>query len=139
MAKILFVCTGNSARSQMAEAFARHYAGERLEVASAGTSPAGLNPNAVRVMSEVGIDIRHHTSDPLNTFELSDFDRVITLCGDARDRCPPLPDDVFREHWDLADPASSRGSPAEVLDAFRLVRHQVERQVKNLLRCEAAS
>ena len=134
--KILFVCTGNSARSQFAEAFARYYAGDMVQVASAGTSPAGLNPNAIRAMNEVGIDIRHHTSDPLSAFRIGDFDCVVTLCGDARDNCPPLPQDVCREHWSIPDPAKSQGAPFEVLKAFRVVRHQVERRVKALLERE---
>ncbi len=133
MTKILFVCTGNSARSQFAEAFAKYYAGDLVSVASAGTSPAGLNPNAVWAMNEVGIDIRHQTSDPLSAFQLGDFDCVVTLCGDARDNCPAFPRDVRPEHWSIPDPAKSRGTPLEVLKAFRVVRYQVERRVKNLL------
>jgi arsenate reductase len=136
MTKILFVCTGNSARSQFAEAFARYYAGDMLQVASAGTSPAGLNPNAVWAMNEVGIDMRHQTSDPLSAFRLSDFDCVVTLCGDARDNCPPLPQGVRQEHWSIPDPAKSRGAPSEILKAFRAVRYQVERRVKALLERE---
>ena len=133
MTKILFICTGNSARSQFAEAFARYYAGNLVQVASAGTSPAGLNPNAVWAMNEVGIDIRHQTSDPLSAFQLGDFDCVVTLCGDARDNCPALPPGVRGEHWGIPDPARSRGTPAEVLRSFRVVRYQVERRVKALL------
>ena len=136
MTKILFVCTGNSARSQFAEAFAKYYAGNMVSVASAGTSPAGLNPNAVWAMNEVGIDILHQTSDPLSAFQLGDFDCVVTLCGDARDNCPALPPDVRREHWSIPDPATSRGAPSEILKAFRVVRYQVERRVKNLLERE---
>ncbi len=133
MPKLLFVCTGNSARSQFAEAFARYHGGEAIQVASAGTRPAGLNPNAVQTMREVGIDIRHQTSDPLSAFRLGDFDCVVTLCGDARDNCPPLPHDVRSEHWSVPDPAKSRGTPSEILEAFRSVRQEVERRVKMLL------
>ena len=87
-------------------------------------------------MNEVGIDIRHHTSDPLSAFRLGDFDCVVTLCGDARDNCPPLARGVRQEHWSIPDPAKSRGAPPEILKAFRVVRYQVERRVKALLERE---
>ena len=87
-------------------------------------------------MNEVGIDIRHQTSDPLSAFRLGDFDWVVTLCGDARDNCPPLPQSVRQEHWSIPDPAKSRGAPSEILKAFRGVRYQVERRVKALLEPE---
>jgi arsenate reductase len=131
--RILFVCTGNSARSQIAEGFARYYGGDMVEVDSAGTEPKGLNPNAVWVMNEAGIDISGHTSDPLDGKNLESYDHVVTLCGDARDHCPALPAAIHSEHWDLTDPASTRGHPLEVLEAFRLTRFQVERRVKDLL------
>ena len=130
---ILFVCTGNSARSQIAEGFARYYGGEAIRVDSAGTAPKGLNPNAVWVMNEAGIDISSQTSDPLDSKKLKEFDIVITLCGDARDHCPPLPAGIRSEHWDLADPARARGKPLEILEAFRLTRFQVEKRVRELL------
>lgn len=136
MTKILFVCTGNSARSQMAEAFARYYAGNLVEVASAGTHPAGLNPYAVWAMNEVGINILHQTSDPLSAFDLRDFDCIVTLCGDAKETCPAIPPGVREEHWALPDPAKAKGKPLDVLKAFRVVRLQVERQVKALLERE---
>ena len=116
----------------MAEGFSKYYFGNRWEVASAGTDPVGLNPDAVQAMNEVGIDIRHQRSKPLSTFVLSDFDCVVTLCGDARDHCPALPARVGNEHWDLPDPSRSGGTPLEVLKAFRIVRNQVEHRVKKL-------
>ena len=116
----------------MAEGFSKYYFGNRWEVASAGTDPVGLNPDAVQAMNEVGIDIRHQRSKPLSTFVLSDFDCVVTLCGDARDHCPALPAGVGNEHWDLPDPSRSGGTPLEVLKAFRIVRSQVEHRVKKL-------
>ena len=130
---ILFVCTGNSARSQMAEAFTRYYGGDQVAVDSAGTSPKGIHPHTLWAMNEVGIDISHQTSDALEKKELGEFDYVITLCGEARDSCPVLPTHVRSEHWGLPDPARARGKPLEVLQAFRVVRVQIERQVKNLL------
>ena len=87
-------------------------------------------------MNEVGIDIRHQTSDPLSAFRLGDFDCVVTLCGDARDNCPPLPRTVRQEHWSMSDPAKSRGAPSDILKTFRVVRDQVERRVKALLERE---
>lgn len=131
--RLLFVCTGNSARSQIAEGFARYYGGEAVHAESAGTEPRGLNSNAVWVMNEAGIDITSQRSESLESKNLQDFDIVITLCGDARDHCPPLPAGVKSEHWDLADPARSRGKPLEVLEAFRLTRYQIERKVRELL------
>ena len=131
--RILFVCTGNSARSQIAEGFCRDDGGDAVEVYSAGTQPKGLNPNAILVMKEAGIDISKQTSDPLPKKELDGYDYVITLCGDARDRCPALPSEVHGEHWDLADPANARGGPPEVLAAFRITRRQVKRKVRELL------
>ena len=121
----------------MAEGFARYYGGSMVEASSAGTEPAGLNPNAVWAMNEVGIDISHQTSEPLSAFRLDQFDWVITLCGDARDRCPALPSGVRAEHWPIQDPARSRGTPLDVLRAFRVVRYLVERRVKSFLEREA--
>ena len=133
MTKLLFVCTGNSARSQMAEGFARDYAGDRIGVASAGTHPVGLNPHAVRAMHEVGVDISRQTSDPLSAFRLGDFDCIVTLCGSARDSCPAVGAGVELHHWPLSDPAGVVGEPAEILEAFRIVRDQIEEKVKALL------
>lgn len=117
----------------MAEAWARYFGGNEVLVDSAGTNPAGLNPNAVWAMHETGIDISHQTSDHLSEKRLSDFDWVITLCGGARESCPPLPHGVKSEHWNLPDPASVHGQPKEVLQAFRIIRYQIERRVKEFL------
>ena len=131
--RILFVCSGNSARSQIAEGFCREYGGDAVEVQSAGTKPQGLNPNAVAVMQERAIDISAQTSDPLCEQDLAGYEYVITLCGDARDRCPALPGGVKEEHWDLTDPAGAGGEPAKILEAFRRTRAQVELRVRELL------
>ena len=130
---ILFVCTGNSARSQMAEGFARYYGGARVGADSAGTRSRGIHPKTLWAMNEVGIDISHQTSDALAGKNLHEFDYVITLCGDARDRCPQLPAGVEAEHWDLPDPARARGQSFEVIQAFRIIRYQIERRVQDLL------
>lgn len=131
--KVLFVCTANSARSQMAEGFARYYAGDLIAVDSAGTQPRQLNPYAVQVMNEAGVDISHQTSDSLSSKTLDEFDYLITVCGDARDTCPVLPPHVKTEHWPLADPARVRGAPEEVSRVFRVIRNQIEERVKDFL------
>ena len=130
---ILFLCTGNSARSQMAEAFARYYGGDALTLHSAGTDPRGVHPNAIWAMNEVGLDISHHTSDPLSSKNLEEFDYVVTLCGDARESCPALPATTRNEHWPLPDPAGIHGHPLEVMKGFRVIRYQIETRVKDLL------
>ena len=131
--QILFVCTSNSARSQMAEGFACYYGGDRIRVDSAGTTPGQLNPYAMKVMSEVGIDISHQTSQALDSKKLEEFDRLVTVCGDARDNCPVLPPRIKTEHWPLPDPAWVQGSPEEILKAFRMIRDQIEERVKEFL------
>ena len=126
---VLFLCTGNSCRSQMAEGFARHGAGPGLRVLSAGTDPAGVNPLAVRVMAEVGIDIANQRSKSLAEIPLEAIDWVVTLCGDAAERCPALPAGARQLHWALPDPAAASGSPEEILDRFREVRDAVAARV----------
>ncbi len=130
---ILFVCTANSARSQMAEGFARAYAGGQIEIDSAGTHPTRVNPYAVEVMSEVGIDVSRQTSDSLDGKNLTRYQYLVTLCGDAEAACPVLPPGVVAEHWGLPDPAASVGEPAEIIAGFQAVRSQIERRVKELL------
>ena len=130
---ILFVCTGNSARSQMAEGFARAYASHAICIESAGTNPVGVNPSAVRAMNEVGIDISQHTSDLLGGKDLQGYDYVVTLCGEARDACPVLPPQLKTEHWPLPDPARIHGTPEQVVEGFRVIRYQIEHRVHELL------
>jgi len=131
--KILFLCTGNSCRSQMAEGFARHYGGGFLEAYSAGISPAGVNPRAVAVMKEVGIDISGQTSKSIEPNILEGADFIITLCGDARESCPVVPAQVEKRHWPLEDPARAEGTEEEIMDKFRAVRDQISRLVKELM------
>jgi arsenate reductase len=130
---ILFLCTGNSARSQIAEAFARYYGGDALTLQSAGTHPVGVHPNTIWAMNEVGLDISHHTSDALSSKTLEEFDFVVTLCGEARESCPVLPPTTRHEHWSLPDPAKVRGSASESMKSFRVIRCRIEHQVKDLL------
>ncbi len=135
MAKPLlyFLCTGNSCRSQMAEGFARSLGGARLEVASAGIEPSTVNPRAIAVMREVGVNISGHTSKGIDPELLRRADVVITLCGDANDRCPSVPSAARRLHWDLPDPARAAGTEAEVLAVFRSVRDDIKRRVSALV------
>ena len=132
--KVLFVCTGNSARSQMAEGFARHFGGEQIEAHSAGVEPSRLNPVAVAVMREKGIDISSHHSKAFDWDLARQMDVVVTVCGHANESCPVLPPEVKRLHWPLEDPAAAKGTDAEIMATFRLVRDQVETRVVDLLR-----
>ena len=130
---VYFLCTGNSCRSQMAEGFARHLAGDRWEVASAGIEPSVVNPLAVAVMAEAGIDISRHVSKPIDPELLRCAAVIVTLCGDAQERCPVTPPQVRRVHWPLTDPAKATGSESEVRAAFRSVRDDIGRRVGRLL------
>ena len=130
--RILFVCTGNRARSQMAEGLLRHLAGDRFHTYSAGTDPKGLSALAVDVMREIGIDIHGHRSKSVKKFAGQRFDYVITVCDNARERCPVFPGGT-RIHWSVEDPAAgeARGEPA--LDAFRGARDELRTRVQELL------
>ncbi len=132
--RVLFLCTGNSCRSQMAEGWLRHLGGDRYEVLSAGTSPQGLNPMAVRVMAEADVDISGHTSDPVERYADQDFDLVVTVCGGARESCPVFAGRVAEHrHWPFDDPAGARGTQEEVLAVFRRVRDEIRLKVEELL------
>lgn len=109
MKQVYFLCTGNSCRSQMAEGFAQELLGSNWRVASAGVERHGLNPNAVKVMAEVGVDIADHHSKLIDLDYLNSSDLVVTLCGDARDKCPMTPVSVEKQHWPLPDPLVRRG------------------------------
>lgn len=125
--KIYFLCTGNSCRSQMAEGFAKQLLPSDWEIQSAGIETHGLNPKAVQVMAEVGIDISHQTSKLIDPQYLKQCDLVVTLCGDARDRCSVTPPSVTKLHWPLPDPA-----PSNNLEVFRSVRDQIKTKVLSL-------
>ena len=132
--RVLFLCTGNSARSQMAEAFARHYGQGRVEASSAGIDPKGLHPFTVKAMKEKGIDVSGQPSKGVTDEMLRAADVVITVCGHADDRCPALPPDVRKLHWPIEDPAVISGrAPEEVLAAFRRARDDLESRVRDLL------
>jgi arsenate reductase len=130
--RVLVLCTGNSARSQMAEGYLRRLAGERFEVFSAGTKPAGLNPNAVKVMAEAGIDISGHRSKSVEEFRDQQFDYVITVCDNAKESCPIFPRAGERLHHSFADPAAA--AAGEQLELFRKVRDQIRGFLEEFIR-----
>ena len=132
--KILFVCTGNSARSQMAEGFARHFGQGRVEAYSAGMAPSALHPHAVRVMQEKGLDISAQQTKAFDWDLARRMDVVVTVCGNANETCPVLPPKVMRLHWPLEDPAAAAGSEETILATFRTVRDHVEMLVRGLVR-----
>lgn len=132
--KVLFVCTGNSARSQMAEGFARYLGQGRVEAHSAGMAPSTLHPHAVRVMQEKGLDISGQQSKAFDWDLARQMRVVVTVCGHANETCPVLPPEVVRLHWPLEDPAAAAGSEEAILATFRTVRDQVEMLVRGLVR-----
>ena len=123
--RVLILCTGNSARSQMAEGLLRHDAGDRFEVFSAGVKPSSVRPEAIAVMRELGIDLRQHRSKHVEEFTRQGFDYVLTVCDNARESCPIFPGAAARMHKSFADPAAASGSEAERLALFREVRDQI--------------
>ena len=134
MTKVLFLCVHNSARSQMAEAFLKKYAGDRFEVESAGLEPGNLNPFVVRAMSEVGIDISHNSTK--SVFELFKagrvFQYVVTVCSkEAAEKCPIFPGLSEKLHWPFSDPSTFTGSDEEIMAGVRKVRDQIEAAVKD--------
>jgi len=130
--KILFLCTGNSCRSQMAEGWARALKADSIEAWSAGTDPGEVNPMAVRVMKEAGVDISDQKSKHVESLMHVPFDVVITLCGDARDTCPVFPGESKVVHRGFDDPARAEGSQEEILSFFRRVRDEIRDFVETL-------
>lgn len=135
MAKKLlyFLCTGNSCRSQMADGWAQKLLPEDWEVYSAGIETHGVNPNAIKAMNEVGIDISHHTSDLINQDILNKATLVVTLCGDAADKCPMTPPSVRREHWGFEDPAKATGTDEEKWAVFQQVRDAIGARIEQFV------
>ncbi len=123
--RILILCTGNSARSQMAEGLLRHYGGNRFEVESAGTKPSRVRPEAIAVMRELGIDISSHRSKSVDEFAGQHFDYVVTVCDNAKESCPIFPSNAIRIHHNFEDPAALQGSEEDRLVLFRRVRDQI--------------
>ena len=127
--RVLFLCTGNACRSQLAEALANHYYGDRLNAVSAGTSPAGVHPRAVAVLAELGINWSQARSKNVSEFVGQKFDQVITLCGQAQQACPLFPGKTERLHWGLPDLAAVTGSEEEIMTAFRAVRDELREKL----------
>jgi arsenate reductase (thioredoxin) len=128
--RVLILCTGNSARSQMAEGWLRDLAGDRFDVSSAGTHPSSVNPLAIEAMRERGIDISAHRSKSVREFVSLPFDYVITVCDAAAEACPIFPGPAQRIHWSFPDPAAVQGDYDMRLAAFRDVRDALERQLQ---------
>jgi arsenate reductase (thioredoxin) len=129
---VLILCTGNSARSQMAEGLLRHDAGDRFEVYSAGTRPTQVRPEAITVMQELGIDISGHRSKSVDEFAGQDFDYVVTVCDNAKASCPVFPRSTKQIHWSFDDPAAVEGSPEPRQAAFRRVRDELRARLREL-------
>ncbi|WP_018924484.1 arsenate reductase (thioredoxin) [Salsuginibacillus kocurii] len=127
---IYFLCTGNSCRSQMAEGFGHYYLSDEYDVYSAGIEAHGVNPNAVKAMAEVDIDISSQTSDTIDNELLNNADLVVTLCGHANDVCPMTPAHVRREHWGFDDPAKAEGTEAEQWAFFQRVRDEIGERIR---------
>jgi arsenate reductase len=131
---VLFLCTGNSCRSQMAEGWLRHLGGARFEALSAGTRPQGVNPLAVRVMAEAGVDLSGQRSKSVDEYLGRGLDLLVTVCGGAKESCPAFPGKVGEQrHWPVDDPAGAEGTEDEVLAVFRRVRDEIEERVTNLV------
>ncbi len=133
MKNILVLCTGNSCRSQLAEGYLRHFAGDKAVVYSAGIETHGVNPKAIQVMAEDGIDISHHTSNNVDEYLAIPFDYVITVCDNASENCPYFPGTVKRFHHNFPDPAKATGTPEQVMDEFRKVRDMIKTYSKEFL------
>ena len=130
---ILFLCTGNSCRSQMAEGWAKWYGRPLFEIQSAGIETHGKNPRAIAVMKEAGVDISQQESTKVTDHMLEDADLVVTVCGHADEHCPVLPAGTNKEHWPMVDPAKAQGTEEEIMNQFRASRDDIERRVKDLL------
>jgi len=131
---ILFLCTGNSCRSQMAEGWARHFAGSAFGVQSAGIEAHGKNPRAILIMQDAGIDISAQESTRVTPAMLEQADLVVTVCGHADEHCPVLPPGTRKVHWPLNDPAKATGTEEEILQVFRASRDDIRERVKTLLK-----
>jgi arsenate reductase len=126
MKKILVLCTGNSCRSQIADGYLKHFAGDKAEVYSAGIETHGVNPKAIAIMKEDGIDISSYTSNNIVEYQDLTFDYVITVCDNAKENCPYLPGSAKKIHYNFPDPAKACGSEEEIMLQFRNVRDQIK-------------
>ena len=131
--KIIFICTGNACRSQIAEGLLRNLASDKFSVFSAGSHPNQVHPMSVAVMEEVGIDISHHTSDPISDYVDHGIDVVITVCDNAKQACPVFPGNVEHIHWSIEDPFNGWDFDPLDLDNFRKVREDINSRIKDFL------
>lgn len=131
--KIIFICTGNACRSQIAEGLLRNLASDKFSVFSAGSHPSQVHPMSVAVMEEVGIDISHHTSDPISDYVDHGIDIVITVCDNAKQACPVFPGNVEHFHWSIEDPFNGWDFNPLDLDNFRKVREDINSRIKDFL------
>lgn len=134
MKRILVLCTGNSCRSQIAEGYLRHFAGPEAEVYSAGIETHGVNPKAIAIMKEDGIDISSHTSNNVNEYVDIDFDYVITVCDNARESCPYFPTQARKFHYNFPDPAKASGTEEEIMEQFRVVREMIKKYAEAFIK-----
>lgn len=133
---VLILCTGNSARSQMAEGLLRDVAGDRIEVASAGVAPTHVRPEAIEAMKEIGIDISNHRSKSIDELITRAFDYVITVCDNANQHCPVFPGACRRIHWSIEDPAAVAGDDETRLEAFRSARNELRERLDKFIEDE---
>ncbi|BDA78160.1 protein-tyrosine-phosphatase [Leptospira kobayashii] len=131
---ILVLCTGNSCRSQIAEGWLKYYSGENANIYSAGIETHGVNPKAVLIMKEAGIDISHHTSNHINEYKEIEFDYVITVCDHAKENCPYFPSNAIRFHQNFSDPAKATGNDKEILNEFRAVREEIRKYCEKFVK-----
>lgn len=132
--RVLFLCTGNSCRSQMAEGWLRHLGGEQFEVVSAGTHPVGLNPYAVMVMQEAHVDISNHVSERVDPYLEQHFDYVVTVCDRAQENCPMFPGASSMQHWSVDDPAKAKGTYEQQLVVFRNIRDEIAERIRHFIK-----
>ncbi len=131
--KVIFICTGNACRSQMAEGLLRHMAGDKFEVYSAGSHPSRLHPASVAVMAEWGIDIARHTAEPIDNYLETRIDIAITVCDNAQQSCPTFPGNMEQIHWGLDDPYHGWGADPEDLPPYRETRDELKERIKEFL------
>lgn len=131
--KVLFICTGNSCRSQMAEGLLMNMAGNRFEVYSAGSHPSRVHPIAIKVMNEKNIDITHHTSDPISKYFGSGIDYIITLCDYARELCPTFPGGAKKIHWSVDDPFRSWKNDHKIIGRYRKTRDELQERIEQFI------
>ena len=136
MKRVLILCTGNSARSQMAEGLLRHLAGDRIAVASAGVAPTQVRQEAIEAMKEIGVDISNHRSKSVDELITQAFDYVITVCDNANQQCPLFPGACRRIHWSIEDPAAVAGDDETRLEAFRRARDELRERLREFVRVE---